>query len=125
MNQQTKDQETEVMPAIDRAAAGSDTLDEKLTDAQTPGYQAEFDPDEADRAGAFAEDALSETDALASTDDLADLTGDGSLEPAFLNDDGPSVDIPRIVSTTNVRTLYDLRPGESVAQAAARKATEK
>ena len=80
--------------------------------------------DEADRAGAFAEDALSEGDALASTDDLADLAGDGSLEPAFLDDDGPSADLPRIVSTTNARKLYELRPGESVAQAAARKAKE-
>ena len=124
MTQQTNDQAAEVLPAIDDAAASAEALREKLTDAQTPGYQAEFDPDEADRAGAFAEDALSEGDALASTDDLADLAGDGSLEPAFLDDDGPSADLPRIVSTTNARKLYELRPGESVAQAAARKAKE-
>lgn len=35
----------------------------------TPGYQAEFTPAEADAAGAFQEDALSEADAAASTHD--------------------------------------------------------
>ena len=50
-----------------------DVIKEKLLDAMTPGYQAEFDPDEADRAGAFIEDALSEEDALASDVDLLDL----------------------------------------------------
>jgi len=45
-------------------------VNSKLNDALTPGYHAEFDPAEADRAGAFAEDALSEADALASTEDL-------------------------------------------------------
>jgi 1-aminocyclopropane-1-carboxylate deaminase/D-cysteine desulfhydrase-like pyridoxal-dependent ACC family enzyme len=40
-----------------------DVLAEKLIDAQTPGFEAEFDPLEAERAGAFAEDALSELDA--------------------------------------------------------------
>lgn len=39
----------------------------KLLDAETPGFQAEFDPDEADKAGAFVEDALTETEALDST----------------------------------------------------------
>lgn len=37
---------------------------EKLLDAQVPGFQAEFDPSEADKAGAFNEDALAEKDAL-------------------------------------------------------------
>jgi hypothetical protein len=46
-------------------------LCEKLTDALTPGYQAEFDPDEADQAGAFHEDALTEQDAADSSDDFA------------------------------------------------------
>jgi hypothetical protein len=50
----------------------ADTLREKLIDAQTPGYQAEFDPEEAERAGAFVEDALSEEDAAASHIDLID-----------------------------------------------------
>ena len=62
----------EVIPARDAEnATGTQVLREKLLDAMTPGYQAEFDPDEADRAGAFAESALSEADALVSTDDLA------------------------------------------------------
>ena len=51
-------------------AAGA--LREKLLDAMTPGYQAEFDPDEAERAGAFVEDALSEQDAAESDIDLVD-----------------------------------------------------
>ncbi len=62
----------EVIPARDdEDAAGAQVLREKLLDAMTPGYQAEFDPEEAERAGAFVESALSEGDALASTDDLA------------------------------------------------------
>lgn len=55
---------------FDDAANANDVLREKLTDALTPGYQAEFDPDEAERAGAFVEDALSEADALESSIDL-------------------------------------------------------
>ena len=47
---------------------------EKLADAQIPGYQAEFDPDEAERAGAFVEDALSEQDAIESHIDLVDAS---------------------------------------------------
>lgn len=50
-----------------------DVIKAKLLDAMTPGYQAEFDPDEAEQAGAFIEDALSEEDALASDVDLLDL----------------------------------------------------
>lgn len=49
-------------------------LHEKLADALIPGYLAEFDPDEAERAGAFAEDALSERDAMESAIDLVDAT---------------------------------------------------
>jgi hypothetical protein len=49
-------------------------LREKLADALVPGFQAEFDPDEADRVGAFQEDALSEQDALESDVDLLNLT---------------------------------------------------
>ena len=51
-------------PANARAA-----LHEKLADAETPGFQAEFDPDEAECAGAFVEDALSEAAALDSVSD--------------------------------------------------------
>lgn len=50
----------------DQAAA----IREKFIDALTPGFQAEFAPDEADQAGAFVEDALSEDDAAASGIDL-------------------------------------------------------
>ena len=53
-------------------AAGA--LREKLLDAMTPGYQAEFDPDEAEQAGAFVEDALSEQDAAESDIDLVEAT---------------------------------------------------
>lgn len=52
----------------------NDVLREKLIDALTPGYQAEFDPDEAERAGAFVEDALSERDAAESDIDLVDAS---------------------------------------------------
>lgn len=45
-------------------------LTEKLRDALTPGFAAEFDPEEAQRAGAFVEDALSEGDAADSAPDL-------------------------------------------------------
>lgn len=38
----------------------------KFVDAMTPGYRVEFDPFEAERAGAFVEDALSEADAFES-----------------------------------------------------------
>ena len=51
------------------AALAHDAVREKLADALTPGYQAEFDPAEAEAAGAFAEDALSEDDALDSVHD--------------------------------------------------------
>jgi len=47
-----------------------DVLAEKLTDAMVPGAIVEFDPEEAERAGAFIEDALSEGDALESDVDL-------------------------------------------------------
>ena len=124
MTQLTNEHTAELIPAIDDAAASAEALREKLIDAQTPGYQSEFDPDEAERAGAFDETALSEGDALNSTDDLAALSGAASLEPAFLDDDGPSEDLPRIVSTTNARELYDLRPGETVLEAIARKTKE-
>lgn len=55
----------------DHAPVTPDTVKEKLNDMLTPGYQAEFDPEEAESAGAFFEDALSEDDALASAHDFA------------------------------------------------------
>ncbi len=45
-------------------------VDEKLIDAQTPGFQAEFSALEAEIAGAFEEDALSEKDAAESVIDI-------------------------------------------------------
>ena len=105
------------VPSIDDTAAGAAALREKLNDALTPGYQAEFDPEEAERAGAFREDALNELDAAGSTDDLADALE----EPAFLDDEGPSAEIPPFITTTNARELYDLRPGETVSEAIARR----
>jgi hypothetical protein len=62
------------MTMIDRETAAADALTEKLSDAETtPGYAVEFDPDEAEKAGAFEEDALSEADALASSVDWVGL----------------------------------------------------
>jgi len=62
------------MTMIDREIAAADSLTEKLSDAEnSPGNAAEFDPEEADRAGAFEEDALSEDDALESSVDWVGL----------------------------------------------------
>ena len=41
-------------------------------------------------------------------------------EPAFLDDEGPSNDLPAFISTTNARELYGLRDGETVVEAIAR-----
>ena len=121
-NTTAQDEPLAVLPPLDAAAAGREAVREKMVDALMPGFQVEFDPDEAERAGAFVEDALSEQDAAESCADLVEV--DGALEPAFLDDEGPSADIPPFITTTNARELYDLRPGETVAQAAARKASE-
>lgn len=45
-------------------------------------------------------------------------------EPAFLDDEGPSADLPAFISTTNARELHGLRPGETVAQAITRHQAE-
>ena len=47
----------------------TEIIQEKLLDAEIPGFQAEFDPLEAEILGAFTEDALNEQDALESTID--------------------------------------------------------
>ena len=52
-------------------------IEQKMADAQTPGFQAEFDPDEAELLGAFKEDALSETDALDSSIDQPESNDGG------------------------------------------------
>ena len=59
-------------PPIDAETNNPDiqeVITDKLLDAEIPGFQAEFDPIEAERLGAFKEDALSEQDALDSTID--------------------------------------------------------
>ena len=119
---QTNTDTTAELPPVDDYASATEALREKLTDAQTPGYQAEFDPEEAERAGAFVEDALSEQDATDSNADLVDVPGEE--QPEFLDDEGPSADIPPFITTTNARELYDLQPGETVSEAIARKGTK-
>mgnify|MGYP000969799649 CR=1 FL=1 len=59
-------------PPIDAETHNPDikeVIQEKLLDAEIPGFQVEFDPIEAQMLGAFTEDALSEQDALDSTID--------------------------------------------------------
>ena len=46
-----------------------EVIDQKLLDAETPGYEVSFDPDEAEKI-AFHEDALSDQDARESVEDL-------------------------------------------------------
>ena len=82
------------IPVVAATAANSDIADtaetslndrevrrqvmaQKLVDAQTPGFQAEFDPDEAELLGAFKEDALSEVEALDSSIDQSESTDGG------------------------------------------------
>ena len=44
-------------------------IGEKFDDAQTPGASVEFDPEEAELAGAFKEDSISEQEAIESSID--------------------------------------------------------
>jgi len=62
---------------FDDALSAAEALREKLSDALIPGYQVEFDPEEAERAGAFVEDALSEPDAAESSLDLVTVDAEG------------------------------------------------
>lgn len=50
---------------VDAATVTREVVIEKMRDAETPGFWAEFSPDEAELAGAFEEDALSLEDAIA------------------------------------------------------------
>ena len=70
MTQQDSMDPTDMIP--DDAASAAAALRDKLTDLLIPGYSVEFDPDEAEQAGAFQEDALSEQDAAESCLDLVD-----------------------------------------------------
>lgn len=60
----------ETTAANDDAIGDVDVLAEKLKDAMVPGVVVELDPNEAERIGAFEEDALSEADAKESVIDL-------------------------------------------------------
>ena len=62
--------EQEGPEVVNTETSSKAVIREKLMDAMTPGFQAEFDPEEAYQAGAFIEDALSEEDAMASDVDL-------------------------------------------------------
>lgn len=62
---------------LDDSAAQRQVLELKLSDAQIPGFQAEFDPDEAELLGAFKEDALSEFEAMDSSIDQPESTDGG------------------------------------------------
>lgn len=53
--------------AKDIEPADIDIIEAKLLDAATPGFEAAFTLDEAEEAGAFREDALSEKDAKESS----------------------------------------------------------
>lgn len=63
------DEERLVIVVQQDATTTSESARSKLADAMTPGFQAEFDPVEAEAAGAFQESALSEVDAIDSTHD--------------------------------------------------------
>ena len=49
---------------------------EKLLDLMTPGLPIELDPDEAERLGAFVEDAMTESDAWESASDETEACDD-------------------------------------------------
>jgi hypothetical protein len=62
---------------------------------------------------------LNATAELRDCDSEADGAFAGDLEPTFLDDEGPSFDVPLFITRTNARGLLDLRPGETVAYARA------
>ena len=70
MTQQDRMDPNDMIPSD--AANVAAALRDKLTDLLIPGYSVEFDPDEAEQAGAFQEDALNEQDAAESCLDLVD-----------------------------------------------------
>lgn len=95
--------------------AGAEPLRLKPTDALTLDYQAESDREEAGKAGAFGEGALSEQDVTGSSADLAK----SEPTPVFI-EDGNGLDIPANITIANARTLLRKKPGESVKDAVAR-----
>lgn len=74
------DQDPEI--SFDPEADADAAFWEKLADLSIPGFEVEFDPDEAERAGAFVEDALSEEDARESAIDLPAALAPGGGEAA-------------------------------------------
>ena len=57
------------MGKVQTELSQAEVIDQKLRDAETPGYEVSFDPDEAEKI-AFHEDALSDEDARESVEDL-------------------------------------------------------
>ena len=55
-----------------------DIINEKLMDAETPGFYALFTDEEAAIAGAFDDDAISDETALVGSYDNPDLLGDSA-----------------------------------------------
>lgn len=53
-----------------------DVIDAKLLDLQTPGFEAEMTPAQADVLGAFVEDAISARDAEESAGDMEEEVND-------------------------------------------------
>jgi len=84
LKKQTNTDTTAERPPVDDSASATEALRNKLIDAQTPSYQAEFDLEKVERAGAFVENALSEQAAAESGEDLATAlaTITGELVPA-------------------------------------------
>lgn len=70
------------------------------------------------------EEQSNPTEATEPSDSEANVVLAGELEPTFLDDEDLSLDVPLFITRTNARELFGLRPGETVAQAAARKASE-
>jgi len=92
---------------------------EKLIDAQTPGYQAEFDSVKVERAGAFVEDALSEQAARASQ-------GDDLPAQAITTTRPRRIDLSQVthIRTASASTMFGCKPGETMFDAIARKEKE-
>ena len=82
MDQQESMDPNDAVP--DDAARAAAALRDKLTDILVPGYEVEFDPDEAEQAGAFKEGALGLQDAAESCLDLLDssVSADSGEEPS-------------------------------------------
>lgn len=85
----------------------------KLADAETPGLQVEFDPEEAEMAGAFVEDALSAEDAMESVTDFA------VTQYANLVQQDDFVEIPTFTTLRIVRDTHEKERSDSMKAAIA------